>query len=446
MLDYLSEAAGFVIVREAQVDGTVDVWSHQPLSREEAVELLNTVLYQKGYAILQRGRILTIVSRNAATRSDIPVKTGRKPEEIPRTDQLVTMVIPVSYADADKLVENLRPLLPPETTLSSNHGSNSLIITGPQTDIRRMVEIVDALDTSLAAVSTVRVFPLRYADAKQLASVVTEIFKQEDQSSRDGNRMERFIRGMRGGPWGGGDISLDEGGPAALRGNVRVIAVADERTNSLVVSAPEEVMPTIAGLVAEVDTVSEDLTQIRVFPLQYASAEEMAQVITDIFQQRTQTGQTTQTQQGPRFFGFGGRGPFGGAQNNQNAANTSATGRRTVQENTVLAVADLRTNSVVVRAASELMPQVEQMIRGLDENPAKAKKVHVYRLENADPEQVAQILEGMLSGESGTSSSSTGNRNLRSQNTSNTRGNTGTSANRNTGTRNTGTRNTGFNF
>src|SRR5262245_2992100 len=37
VLSYLSDAAGFIIVLETEVRGKVDVWSNQPLSKDEAV-------------------------------------------------------------------------------------------------------------------------------------------------------------------------------------------------------------------------------------------------------------------------------------------------------------------------------------------------------------------------------------------------------------------------
>src|SRR5215207_2975826 len=44
VLNYLSEAAGFVIVQETPVSGTVNVVSRQAVNAEEAVDLLNAVL------------------------------------------------------------------------------------------------------------------------------------------------------------------------------------------------------------------------------------------------------------------------------------------------------------------------------------------------------------------------------------------------------------------
>src|SRR6185369_8451330 len=44
ILDYLSDAAGFIINKETEVRGTVEVWSKQPVTKDEAIELLSSVL------------------------------------------------------------------------------------------------------------------------------------------------------------------------------------------------------------------------------------------------------------------------------------------------------------------------------------------------------------------------------------------------------------------
>ena len=78
VLDYLSDAAGFVINKEADVRGTVDVWSKEPLSKDEAVDLLNSVLKKNGCAVTRNGRILTIVPMDTAKTADLDRKTFRE--------------------------------------------------------------------------------------------------------------------------------------------------------------------------------------------------------------------------------------------------------------------------------------------------------------------------------------------------------------------------------
>ena len=272
-------------------------------------------------------------------------------------------------------------------------------MTDTQANIRRIAEIVRALDTSIANISVVKVFRLQFADAKELAEVVNEIFEFEAVSSSRNDRRSRFERyfsRMRGDSDDRSSSSSSEDSKA-MQASSRVVAVADENTNALVVSAPGDLMPTIEELVIEVDTLADDITAVRVFRLHYAGAEEMVDIITSLFQESTQTEQPRRRF---RFFGPPRPSPSSGEQDSS---------QRQVQEERVVAVADTRTNSVVVTAASQTMAQIERMVRELDSDPAKDRKVFIYSLENADAETVAEILTNMFEERaSGTGYSRTG--------------------------------------
>ena len=396
VLDYLSDAAGFVIVLETEVKGTVDVWSNQPLNKEEAVDLLNSVLNKNGYAAIRDGRMLTVVTTEEAKKRNVPVHSGSNPANIPRTDQIVTQVIPVRYINAVQLTRDLQPLLPEKATLTANEGGNALVITDTQANIRRLAEIVNALDTAIASISTVRVFPLKHADAKTLATVIQEVFQTPATSGGDLRRqiLNRFRGG--GGPFGGGDRGGDNAGGGETEGRPgasRVTAVADERTNSLVVSAPEELIPTIEEVVTAVDTNVEDVTELRVFRLQNSDPQEIADVLAELFPDETNTDSRSQVQFGGGPFGRGGFPGFGNRSNN-NSGNQQS--ERMLRQGRVIAVADRRTSSVIVSASRDLMGQISQMIAQLDTDPARKQKVFVYSLENADVQNVEEILRGLF--------------------------------------------------
>src|SRR5688500_11559691 len=90
VLNYMSDAAGFIInvLPGTDVKGRVDVWSNQPLTKEEAVQLLNTILHQNGLAAIRTGRTLSIINRdNAKTNKDVPVRVESNPQKIPRSDE-----------------------------------------------------------------------------------------------------------------------------------------------------------------------------------------------------------------------------------------------------------------------------------------------------------------------------------------------------------------------
>src|SRR5205814_1969745 len=205
----------------------------------------NTVLNQNGFAAVRKGRTLTIMSREDAKKDIIPVIPSiptNGPAGMAEGDEMATQIIPIRYANATQMTKDLQPLLPAYATLTANESANALVLTDTQSDARRMVEIVRALDTSISSIATVRVFPLKFADAKDMATAIKDLFQSPSQQNNN-NPAARFLaRFGRGGPFavddgggpGGGQdgAGTSEARTAASRG----VSVADERSNSLVVS------------------------------------------------------------------------------------------------------------------------------------------------------------------------------------------------------------------
>ena len=425
VLEYMSEAADLIILGETKVEGKVNILSKQPLNREEAVELLIVVLSENGYAAIRRGeRMLKIVGKDKALIEDLPVRSGANPEDIPKNDLMVTQIIPIRFGNAGQLIENITELLPDYATISANAGSNAIILTDTQQNIHRIAEIVSALDTSISSISEIRVFPLVYADAKQLADVIKGLF----QSSSSGSSRSSSSRGSSSGiaemmraRFGGGSSSSrssgssgrssrsgGSGSSAALAAASRVVAISEERTNSLVVSAPSDVIPTIEQLVKEMDRTIEDVTEIEVFKLQNADAYEMAEVLTNLFSDKDEI----ESSRGGYRFGSYGRSSSSSSRSRSSSSGNSS--ERMLQQKKVVAVADPRTNSVIVSATAELMAQITLMVERLDGNKAKQQKVYTYSLQNADVEGVSEILRNMFEQQNG-NFNSTRNRNSSNQ-------------------------------
>src|SRR6185436_17885344 len=57
---------------------------------------------------------------------------------------------------------------------------------------------------------------------------------------------------------------------------------------------------------------------------------------------------------------------------------------------------DQRTASVVVTAAKDLMDQIGDMVEQIDRESPKVGRVSVIHLENADPQQLQQVLQDMF--------------------------------------------------
>jgi general secretion pathway protein D len=310
VLEYLSEAAGFIIVLDAPVKGTVNVISAKPMSQDEAVDFLSSVLNKNGLAAIRDGRTLTIVDRTAAKTRDIPVKVNNDPRMIPKNDEIVTQIIPIRYVEADQLAKDLASFISPQATFVANAAGNSIVMTDTQANIRHMVEIIKAIDSSAEAETEIRVFHLTHASPSDVATALSGVFPS---SSSSGNNNQAPVR-FGGGPFGGG------GGFAAMMGG---------------------------------------------------------------------------------FGGGGGRGGGGGGGGRAGGGSSSGQNDRIRRASQVLAVADARTSSVIVTASKDLMSQITGMVRELDVASPRDQQVHVFRMNNGDPQQAVQVLQNMFQSTSG---------------------------------------------
>ncbi len=307
VLNYMSEAAGYIIVLETPVHGTVDMWSSQPVSREEAVQLLNIALNKNGFAATVQGRTLTIATKDEAKKRNIPIHTGNDPEEIPATAEMVMQIIPLRRIDATTAVRDLGPLFPSSATVTANQDSNSLVVTDTQINIKHIVEIVSALDTSADTVSTMRVFRLKNADPTEMAQLLTNLFA----STTTGGANGRGAAPQFGGPaaFFGALAAGTRGGAGGRLGNAAttntsasrstpVVAVPDPRTYSVVVTASKDMMPQIAEIVAQLDADSARRQKVFVYTMENADVKQVETILKNVFQS-SNTRSSTSSQADP---------------------------------------------------------------------------------------------------------------------------------------------------
>ncbi|HSU55051.1 MAG TPA: secretin N-terminal domain-containing protein [Candidatus Dormibacteraeota bacterium] len=326
VLSYFSEAAGYVINVKpgTSVRGKVDVWSSDPLTREEALNLLDTVLYQNQLAAIRNGKTLTIVNRDEAKTQNVPVIQGGDPERIPMTDKVVTQIIPVRFVEVGQLVKDLQPLVSTQTTMTADDAGNSIVITDTQANIHKVAEIVRAIDMSAEDFTELHVFKLKHADPTETSDLLSNLFPDD---SRSGNSQSPFSGGggggsfrrmMFGGGFGGGGQSSGGSGSGSnsqsqrIKKRNRVIAVADQRTTSVVVSCSRDLMQQISDVVAELDNDPSGVQTVTVVHPKVADVQQVMQVLQEAFpstsnnQSRQNSAQqnsplssrvTTQTQQ-----------------------------------------------------------------------------------------------------------------------------------------------------
>ena len=196
------------------------------------------------------------------------------------TDQpgdLAVRIIPLKHVSARDLVKEIAPVYQKMTgktpnepiEVSANERSNSLIVFSSGANFRAIEKLVISLDTEDAQEKTMRSFPLKNADAEDVAKQLKDLSSDKDQTSR--YRYFYFD-------------SQDNN-----KGGKKVNVVADRRRNTVIVQAPPAEMDGLARMIEALDEpVGGDALAPRIYPLKYVSAVDIEDVLNELFLKKQQ--------------------------------------------------------------------------------------------------------------------------------------------------------------
>jgi general secretion pathway protein D len=389
VLRMLGRLAKATIAIDAELTGQVTIASTGRIPLREAFEIVNSVLQVKGYTMVGRlgDGVLKVLPEKEAGTSGVTVATGKRPEDIPEHDTFLTQIIPLEFIDAQRIAQELKPLVAPETgSLVASSSTNHLIITDTASNVKRLVTIVSELDKNQANVMSVEVITLKFADAQSTAELLTQVFEQP----RTGG-MLRFDpnQGGGGGPPGGGPPGGPRGGPTPtlpglMQAKEQLKIQADQRTNSIIASASKERLEQIKQIVEALDVNLEPDVKVQLFELQYADASTIAEEINQLLEQ-------------PQGGASSGRFQFPWSRSSDSGrSRTRVQGLTGLKENII--VADVRNNSLVATGTEENLVQIGELVAKLDVDAPLTDMMRIYPLENANAEDVENTLERVFRG------------------------------------------------
>ncbi len=301
IVDAVSAITGKNFIIDPRVRAQVTMLSSTPMSPDAFYEAFLSILTVHGFTAVETGNIVRVIPMaNARTSPSVDL-----PDRVdPVSDEIVTQVITVRNISAVQLVPILRPLIPQEGHLVASPTSNVLIISDRANNVSRIMRIIQRIDQ--AGDGDIDIIPLQNASAAEIVRVVNTL----------------FTAGAQG-----------EGGGAAMA----VKVVADDRSNSILVTGESSQRLRIKTLITHLDTPLESGGDTQVRYLHYADAETIATKLKEQVQ------------------GVAQAAPGGAAAGGAAAADRSVT-----------IWADVQTNALVITAPPKLMRQVMSIVDKLD--------------------------------------------------------------------------------
>ncbi len=273
VLKTIGDITGINFIPHESVTGTVTVMSPTPIRLGDLYAFLQSILDVHGYATIEMNNAVKVVPKADAARNHLQVRIGADPAYIPKTDVVVTQILPLKHADADEMRQIIDPILSTTAQLATYPRTNSLMITDTSANIHHIAQVIQQLDVE-GSQEKALTLPLTHASARVLSEQITRILEKNKSAAPQTGR-----------------VSV-----ATVGSNARVMP--DDRTNSLIVIANEQDAQTIRGLVEQLDIPRPaGINNVHVVYLKNADANEVGRSLEQAMASMKLTGAVEGVQQ-----------------------------------------------------------------------------------------------------------------------------------------------------
>jgi len=139
-----SQLLGRSILVDARVKGRMSLESPRPVSKEQALALFQTALRMQLFAMVQVGESLRVLPEVDAKLHGGPVQLSTS--TLRNAEEVQTRVFRLRYELANNILPIIRPLVPPNNTISAMASNNSLIVTDYGSNLERIAQLIEDLD------------------------------------------------------------------------------------------------------------------------------------------------------------------------------------------------------------------------------------------------------------------------------------------------------------
>ncbi|MBM4312714.1 MAG: type II secretion system protein GspD [Deltaproteobacteria bacterium] len=304
-IKFISELTGRNFVIDERVKGKVTVISPKKIAVEEVYKVFESVMEIYGFATVPAGDVIKVIPALEARGKNTELRL--RSEEVSPEDRIVTQILSLLHASPDEMKKVLDPLISKNSIVLSYPPAGMLIVTDVLSNIKRLQEIVTALDVEGVG-EVISYVPLQSALATEIVKSLTAVFAPQRP------------------------------------GSVPIRIVADERTNSVILLASETNTANVKKLISLMDKdIPRSGASIHVYRLQNGSAEDLTKVLMNL-------PRDTKDPKAPAA-----------------PAQAAATGRAAALSKDVNVVADKATNTLIITASRDDYRVVAEVIRKLDE-------------------------------------------------------------------------------
>ncbi len=305
----------FVLDQRVNRNTKITVISQHMMSEDEIYAVFLSILKVNGMTAITTGPVTKIMQEQQAKQDSTPLSSDE--ENIPDTDQLITQVIKLNNISVGEVQIMLRPLIRAQGQLGVYKPSNVIVITDYAANVKKLVKLIRQVDKE--SIQEIELLQLKHASATEIVRILESLNKRSTGSKSQDANPSKFV--------------------------------ADERTNSILLSATPNDRLRLISLINKLDTPQGNSGNTKVIYLHYAKSKDIVDVLQGV-------GKIREEEQKQK---------KGGSKSTRRSAGGVSYSIDAHEE----------TNALVITAPPDLMRSFEDVIRRLD---IRRAQVHVQAI------------------------------------------------------------------
>ena len=426
---------GVTLIKDASLlagGANLSLTLYQPVSKAEAIRLLESTLLLNGYAFIavDKNSVKVINTAGGKNPRSEGVFLFTNESELPDGEVVASYVLPLTHLAASDAVEifNQFIVLHPYGSMVAVPVANQVVITENSTLIRRLIDVKNLIDIP-APEKKSEFITLSQANADRVVELITTILeKREEGASGGGGKAatgqpaQPTVPGLAAGA-GSTGVTIS-GGKSGFAGDIQLIA--DTRTNRILVIASPFDFAAIKALIQQFD-IAVELTDPYEHALNYVAATDMLQILGDMLKEEGDEGGDGAAGGGKSTGKVSGGIGAGGGVTGGAAGSSSSSGKKVdvlkepgeeqAAESLIVGktklIADNRANSILVIGQPEAKDKVKAILTKLDKKPMQvylATVIGQLTVSNDDEFSVNILQKYIGSNRTGSASTMGGNR------------------------------------
>ena len=388
VLSLYENLTGKKLIRDSNLAGPeISIMVNQPVSRQEAIKLIESSLLLNGYSIVPvDDQTIKILGPGRAPRTEgLPLYIDAS--ALPRDgDRVVSFYKPLSFVSPEEAILVLDQVVQRNAygMIAPVPNTNAVIITDKTPVIRKALGVLALIDVEPAQVVTEFV-PLQRANAERIVEILDEMFGKDDPNSKSGPTANvQAPPTPEGQPPAPGTA-----GASGARYENRLISgkakfLADKRTNRVLVVTRQENYQYVRDVISQLDAAGTfEEPYVRV--CNYVPVNDVFPVLSDMLAdaETEKTGAAANAQPTPSnpFNNSSGNNTTGSSSSSGSNGNSSSNSPDRLSNETADAapqsvtigeirlIADNSSNSIIVFGPPESKARAKQILDLLDQRP-----------------------------------------------------------------------------